>query len=305
MRTVPTLLALFTLGLVNEASSLLRFSPLTEDPSKDKDLKQIGDEAKQIGTDFGKAVGDAAGKAKDKVAPKTKRKPMDPIENMRAMMCWGRKNLLEHEKCMKWMTKNCRKETTGDGYCKKLRRYVKSKCRKGSQKACDYAKRLGIDIATDTEQTDPDDMDGDGVKDKDDAFPDNPMESVDSDGDGVGDNSDRWPLDPTCSDEGDVCGGAAGPSPAPAASPAGAPSDGLSMNENIPLPSQGFSEHSKTYVAHDDGKTMTSDWRGEWPMSSGSEEQTIKSICDKNPGHVWCKLKHSQAARKAYATSHP
>merc|ERR1719238_2496624 len=119
---------------------------------------------------------------------------------------------------MKWMVKNCNKETTGEGYCKKLRRYVKSKCKKGNQKGCDYAKQLGIDMKTDKEQIDEDDQDGDGVKDKDDAFPDNPIESKDSDGDGVGDNSDKWPNDPSCSKEGDVCGGA--PSPAVPAAPA-------------------------------------------------------------------------------------
>lgn len=41
------------------------------------------------------------------------------------------------------------------------------------------------------------DRDGDGVPDDDDAFPDDPTESVDSDSDGVGDNSDVFPLDPT------------------------------------------------------------------------------------------------------------
>ena len=37
---------------------------------------------------------------------------------------------------------------------------------------------------------DPFDRDGDGVPDKDDAFPDDPNEDTDTDGDGIGDNSD-------------------------------------------------------------------------------------------------------------------
>jgi hypothetical protein len=41
--------------------------------------------------------------------------------------------------------------------------------------------------------TPPPDADGDGVADDDDAFPDDPNESVDSDGDGVGDNGDNCP----------------------------------------------------------------------------------------------------------------
>lgn len=41
------------------------------------------------------------------------------------------------------------------------------------------------------------DTDGDGVPDSQDAFPNDPLESVDSDGDGVGDNSDPFPNDST------------------------------------------------------------------------------------------------------------
>ena len=40
------------------------------------------------------------------------------------------------------------------------------------------------------------DSDGDGVPDDEDAFPNDPNETVDSDGDGVGDNGDAFPNDP-------------------------------------------------------------------------------------------------------------
>ena len=40
------------------------------------------------------------------------------------------------------------------------------------------------------------DRDGDGITDSEDAFPDDPSESLDSDSDGVGDNSDAFPNDP-------------------------------------------------------------------------------------------------------------
>jgi hypothetical protein len=40
------------------------------------------------------------------------------------------------------------------------------------------------------------DSDGDGVRNDEDAFPDDPAESVDTDGDGVGDNADQFPDDP-------------------------------------------------------------------------------------------------------------
>ena len=41
------------------------------------------------------------------------------------------------------------------------------------------------------------DSDGDGVPDSQDAFPDDPTETVDSDNDGIGDNSDDYPNDST------------------------------------------------------------------------------------------------------------
>jgi len=308
MRILLTFLAA---ALLTEVHSILRLSAKVEQVERREDptIDEIAAEAAQAQADIAKAQKEAAealqkGPAAEKKDEKPKRKKMDPIENMRIMMCWGRKNLMEHEKCMEWMVKKCKKETSGDGYCKKLRRYIKSKCKKGNAQACDYAKKLGIDIATDKEQTDPEDEDGDGVKDKDDAFPDNPMEWKDSDGDGVGDNNDKWPNDPTCADEGDVCGGPA-PGPAPAMAPAPAAPIGLTMDESVPLPSQGYNEHSTKYVAHDDGKTMTRDWRSEWPRSQGDEESSIKAICDKNPRLAWCKLKLSKAHRQAYADSHP
>jgi len=41
------------------------------------------------------------------------------------------------------------------------------------------------------------DSDGDGVPDNQDAFPNDPTETVDTDGDGVGDNGDAFPNDPS------------------------------------------------------------------------------------------------------------
>ena len=54
----------------------------------------------------------------------------------------------------------------------------------------------------------PMDRDGDGVLDSEDAFPNDPQESVDSDGDGVGDYADIFPNDPneTADSDGDGVG---------------------------------------------------------------------------------------------------
>jgi len=56
---------------------------------------------------------------------------------------------------------------------------------------------LVTDMGTTTDgEVLPTDSDGDGIPDDDDAFPDDPDESVDTDGDGVGDNEDAFPNDP-------------------------------------------------------------------------------------------------------------
>ena len=54
----------------------------------------------------------------------------------------------------------------------------------------------------------PVDSDGDGVPDSEDAFPNDPTETMDTDGDGVGDNSDAFPNDPseTADSDGDGVG---------------------------------------------------------------------------------------------------
>lgn len=303
--------ALMALGSVREVHCGLKVAAehrafVRQDPA----VKDIGTAVGAVGKDLEKAGDAAARKVQKGPGEESSKKPMmDDIEVMRAMMCWGRPKLIEHEDCMNWMVGHCKKETTAEGYCKKLRKYIKSKCKKGQEKACGYATDLGIDMKTDKEKLDPEDEDGDGVKDKDDAFPDNPMEWKDSDGDGVGDNHDMWPTDPTCARKGDVCGGPSpAPAPAPAASPVAAPApapSGLKMDENVPLPSQGFNEHSNGLVAHDDMKTMTRDWRSEWPLTKGNEETSVKNICKDNPKSAWCKLTQSAAARKAYARSHP
>ena len=49
----------------------------------------------------------------------------------------------------------------------------------------------------------PVDTDGDGVPDDEDAFPNDPNETVDTDGDGVGDNGDAFPNDPNESADSD------------------------------------------------------------------------------------------------------
>jgi len=131
----------------------------------------------------------------------------DPIDIMRGELCMARHNVVGHSKCMDWMVGRCISGSFGTGLCDRVRAVVTEECKKKDEKACDYAKQLGIEI----------DSDKDGVPDKDDAFPNNPKESKDTDGDGVGDNQDDYPNDPECVKKPCKEPPAAAPVPAPAA----------------------------------------------------------------------------------------
>jgi hypothetical protein len=300
MRIATILGSILSVSLVCEVHSLLRLSThlRREDPAE----KEIKKELDDAGDSIAKHIRNAGKGPGWTNVGDTKKPMMDRIEVTRTAVCWARKNLIEHEACMTWMVDSCKDEVTGEGYCRKLRKYVKVKCRRGNQKGCDYAMELGVQMQEDdaaAEFSDGDE-DGDGVLDADDAFPNNPLESKDSDGDNIGDNGDKYPEDASRAHEGEK------KKDSPTAKRSGKPvPSGLDGSENVPLPSQGFNEHSTELVAHDDRKTMTADWHSEWPMNGGDEETSIKDICADNPNHAWCKLQHSKAARKAYAASHP
>lgn len=299
--------AFFGVSLVHEVHGALRLAThgLRREVPEDPALKEIGDEYTEAAGAIEKSTKKAFRDAQKGPGSygDAKKPMMDGVEVTRMMLCWGRAKLLEHEQCMNWMVQNCQEETTGSGYCRKLRRYVKAKCKRGNEKGCNYAKDLGIEMEKDTEEIPSDDEDGDGFKDSEDDFPDNPIESKDSDGDKIGDNTDRYPNDPTRAHEGEP---PAAPSPAVMGAPAPGPMPtGLTMSASALLPSQGYNEHSIDYVAHTDQKTMTEDWHSEWPRSEGTEEESIEQICVKQPNHPWCKLQQSHSARKAYSVSHP
>jgi hypothetical protein len=331
MRIAYLLPVLLSVGSVELVQSALRLSKArTHDPT----LDEIGTEIEDAGKAIKKKAEDTFrslqhGPAQDGNA---KKPLMDSIEVMRATMCWYRSDLIEHEKCMDWLVEHCEKEVSGQGICKKMPDYVKHKCREGHPMAKHYANKMGIsscekdsvgevadtqgedaEAEKDTKQEeqgkeppvkvryDPKDQDHDGVENERDAFPNNPLEWKDTDHDGMGDNGDEFPKDSTRAHEGEAKVASA-PSAAPAAAPV---PDGLSMSENTKLPVQGYNEHSVKYVAHDDGVTMTRDWRREWPMGEGNEETSVRDICAQNPKLAWCKLKRSKSARKAYANSHP
>jgi len=257
-------------------------------------------------------------KEETKAAPATEEKKPEKkkgnvlesaINIMRGELCWKRHELMEHHGCMKWLVKECTTHTFGTGLCKKVRKHVKEECLEKNEKACEYAKILGIDMSVDT--------DGDGVQDKDDAFPKDPKETKDTDGDGVGDNADEAPNDATCVKKPCEPPAAApapeeakqAPAPAPEKAPekAAAPAPAKEEPKAAPAPakeepkaapapakeeaaaapaaptgyqdpvakdglaSQGFSGKK---VKHGDGETVTGDWGKEY---GGHKSEPTKS----------------------------
>jgi hypothetical protein len=304
-------------------------------------------------------VGDMVKAGEKIIDPWSPKRPLMPAINaMRAMMCWGRENLIEHEKCMEWLMQHCQEASTGHGYCEKFWAYLRDQCKAGEQKACKKLRKLGAIVPDKDAAPEPKDKaenpieaagkamekadedaakavageDGDKVPEKD------------SDGDGVGDSSDRWPNDPTCAHDGDTCGEhavekqedaevavidddeeekpgkednyeikkvAKGGRPSKedlknnAPLTASPPFNASKMDADDLLPDQGYDEHSKYMVEHDDMKTMTKDWHTEWPMQEGTEDETVMDICRKKPNNPYCKLKLSRKARRKYVNSHP
>merc|ERR550537_1969441 len=68
---------------------------------------------------------------------------MNPTDIIRAQMCLGRPDLLQHKKCKEFLTQRCKTQTTGAGYCKKWKQIVTKKCKEGTPDTCEYAVELG------------------------------------------------------------------------------------------------------------------------------------------------------------------
>lgn len=194
--------------------------------AKDNPLSRASDAANKM-------LDDSAKEVEDRVAKPV----MGGISKFRLLMCLGRPNLLEHKKCLKFFEKKCPHKTTTEGTCQKFLTRLDDECNQGKQAACDQLARMedlynegdeggdAQEIAEPEEQStvesndygteelatggggdgedyegsgdDFPDADNDGVRDSEDAFPNDPNEHKDTDGDGTGDSSDPHPTDPT------------------------------------------------------------------------------------------------------------
>lgn len=88
----------------------------------------------------------------EKPLPREEKEIEDPIDVMRGELCWARHFLIEHDDCMAWLVKECTGKYFGTGLCRRVTEEVKEHCLKGHQKACEYAKRLNIDLPKESRQ---------------------------------------------------------------------------------------------------------------------------------------------------------
>lgn len=211
------------------------------------------------------------GKGIETVGEKYVEKPlMDSIHVFRLMMCWERPELIAHKKCMNYMVHHCAKGRSGKGYCKKLTNMLTKKCLEGDDRAVPYARKLELPCSAADEA-------------KAQAGSEELEASVSED-------------DPN-EDMAVVAPAAPGPAPGPAAAtgPAPAPAPMITDLDKVirPLPVQGYNEFShgaNGSVMHEDSKTLTSDWRMEWPDLPETEGRSVERICEDQPDHDWCKL---------------
>ena len=119
--------------------------------------------------------------------------------------------------------------------------------------------------------TPPADSDGDGVPDKDDAFPNDPNESKDSDGDGVGDNADKCPATPA----GTKVDGSGCPIVTPPAD-----SDGDGVPPSNPPSQGGHDGEHPSAQPHDGPRGPQAMSQEEWQRSQGDVDSSMPATSD-------------------------
>lgn len=254
---------------------------------------------------------------------------MSSINIFRAQMCTLRPNVLEHVKCLKFMTKHCKTETTGHGYCKAYIELLEKGCpkheddNKHTRAACDYCLAEGctyyyekkeveaepieeLPAATTAAPTEAPEMQESEV-DKMEVVPEEKVEKIETKKAPA--PAPTPPKQPEASPKPPKLPKAAPPAtpktqpeepPLKVATTEPAAKGSLGVDKkNKGLPPQGYDDWGHPLVKHVDGETHTKDWRKEWPhLPKETDEETLMRICKENKHHAWCKgyIKHPPAA---------
>merc|ERR1719401_2018238 len=226
----------------------------------------------------------------EQAAPERK-SMMDAIEKMRASMCKDRKDLVNHKKCAGWLANKCVKETTGDGTCTHFKTVVLEACKAGNEDACKYAAIMGINL----KQSAPAPVPVATIV----APPPTPAVMAPPATAVMAPPAPAVMAPPAPAVAALVPAAAAPPAPAtplaavvPSAMPPKKAAKRWGFEDkkaNMPIPTQGFNEHSSKKVMHTDGATMTDDWGEEWPMRGETVQQSVERICRQNPKNAWCE----------------
>lgn len=248
--------------------------------------------------------------------------PRNPIQVVHVAGCWSRPGLIHSTRCMDYLTETCGPDRSINGYCSSYRRWVKSKCERGREKACKHMEALGLKLdepreeAMETADVEASESQAEIAPESDDDF------AVDDNDEMAKEEMEEplpWaapaaapeaPPDAVLSPSPATAGAQTTGAPAPmdsvppraplGLSPSepqdGTPSEPQDGAQSGPLgvggshlPSNGYDEHSDWMVTHVDGKTATRDWGKEWPSSSRSEEATTEKICKEQPDLDWCR----------------
>lgn len=190
----------------------------------------------------------------------------NPVDEMRGDMCWDRKDMLNHRKCMEWMVAKCKHDEADPEKCEKLKKYVNDHCKANDNKddqelACKYAEELGAPATTTVAAPPapapaPASAPGPAPAPEPEATP-APATPA--------------PVTPAPATPAPATPAPATPAPSPPAEEAapapvqkeeaGTATESGSPKKPAKLQSQGFSGKK---VRHVDGKTMSSDWQDEY-----------------------------------------
>lgn len=209
----------------------------------------------KISAEAGDNLDDAAEAGDDAVEEREDMPVMKGISRFRVQMCLGRPTLIDHEKCMKFMTKKCEEKSTGQGLCLEFFDYLEKHCKAGDKGACESLKELG--------------------------------ELVEKPKPNVTETTTTLPpavIPPNDTNLTNVT------EPEPIVAPNITEDTGLTKKVEGPLPSQGYNEYkvNKSVVPYKDGKSHTADWHKEDTSEVSEEDATLKACKEKDT--VWCKL---------------